>query len=111
MTRLLGLALALVMVFAAIVMAITMADLDGTPTCAAVRSGAATVPSDRQCFEGSAGRKSVVFGFGIAGTVSAAAAAIIATAFALDGRRGRPLAVVVALALALSGLSILIGAA
>lgn len=110
MTRLIGIALAVVTVFAAIVMAIAMNDLAGTPTCAAVRSGDATVPSDRKCFDGSAARKGVVVGLGIAGAASAAAAVILAAAFALDGRRARLMATAIALALALSGLSILIGA-
>jgi hypothetical protein len=111
MTRPVGVLVALAMAFGAIVMSITMADLGGTPTCAAVRSGNATVPSDRRCFDGSEPRKSAVFGLGIAGAAAAAAAALLALALALGRARSvRLLAVAVAAALALSGLSILIGA-
>jgi hypothetical protein len=111
MTRLLGAVVALVMAFGAIVMAITMDDLEGTPTCAAVRSGEASVPSDRKCFDGSAARKATVFALGIAGTAAAAAATLLALALTV-GRPlpGRALAAAAAAALALSGLSILIGA-
>jgi hypothetical protein len=102
---------ALVMAFGAIVMSITMADLDSTPTCAAVRSGAASLPSDRQCFDGSQARKGAVFGLGIAGAVAAAVAAVLAAAWALGrARSSRVVAAAVAAALALSGFSILIGA-
>jgi hypothetical protein len=109
MTRLLGVVVAIIMVFGAIVMAITMDDLAGTPTCAAVRSGAATVPADRKCFDGSTARKAAVIGIGIAGAASAAAGAVLALAFAFDARLRRLLAAAVALALGLSALSILIG--
>jgi hypothetical protein len=102
---------AVVMAFGAIVMAITMADLNGTPTCAAVRSGAAGVPSDRKCFDGSAARKSAVFGLGIAGAAAAALACLAGVGLAAGRPWRRPLLAAVALALALSGLSILIGAA
>jgi hypothetical protein len=109
-SRLLGIAVALVMAFGAIVMAITMSDLDGTPTCAAVRSGAASVPADRKCFDGSAARKSIVFAIGIAGAAAAAVAGVAGIALAAGRPWRRLLLAAVALALALSGLSILIGA-
>lgn len=111
MTRLLGVVAAVAMAFGALVMAITMHDVDRTPTCAAVRSGSAAVPSDRQCFDGSEARKWTVFGLGVAGAASAAAAAILATAFAVGGARVRILAAAIVLALSLSALSILVGAA
>ncbi len=109
--RLFGVVLALVMALGALVMAITMDDLAGTPTCSAVRSGAAAIPSDRKCFAGSEARRSAVLGMGIAGAASAAAAAVLAVAFALRGGPVRLLAAAIALALALVGLSILVGAA
>lgn len=108
--RVVGVVLALVVAFGALVMAITMDDLAGTPTCAAVRSGSAAVPSDRKCFDGGEARKAAVLGTGIAGAASAAGAAVLAVAFAVRGRPVRLLTAAIALALALSGLSILVGA-
>jgi hypothetical protein len=111
MRRLLGVAVALVFAFGAIVMAITMDDLDGTPTCASVRSGDASVPPDRKCFDGSVARKAAVLAIGIAGAAGAALATLLAGALAL-GRvlSGRILGLSAAAALGLSGLSILVGA-
>ena len=109
-TRLLGIATAVVLAFGAIVMAITMDDLDGTPTCSAVRSGAAGLPSDRKCFDGSDARKTTVFAIGIAGAAAAALGVLVALGLAAGRPWKRLLGAAAAAALALSGISILIGA-
>ena len=108
-TRVLAVALALIVAFGAAVMIVAMNDIRTTPTCADVRSGKAAVPGDRKCFDGSGTKKSIVLGLGWTGGVLGALAALGAVGFAIVGRRGWLLVAAIGAAVALSALSILIG--
>jgi len=107
--RALGFVLALVLAFACAVMVIAMADIGSTPTCDDVRSGAAALPSDNQCFDGSSGAKTASLILGWPSGVLAGVAAIIALMFTFTGRRGALLLRITAAAVVLGALSILIG--
>jgi hypothetical protein len=107
--RALGLILALVLAFACAVMVIAMADIGSTPTCDDVRSGAAAVPSDNECFDGSSGQKIISLVLGWPSGVLAGVAALIALMFTFTGRRGGLLLRITGLAVVLGALSILIG--
>ena len=107
--RALGFVLALVLAFACAVMVIAMADIGSTPTCDDVRSGAAALPSDNECFDGSSGQKVVSLVLGWPSGVLAGMAALIALMFTFTGRRGGLLLRITGLAVVLGALSILIG--
>lgn len=101
--RALGVVLALALAFACAVLVIAMADIGGTPTCDDVRSGAAALPSDNECFDGSSGQKTVSVVLGWPSGVLAGIAALVALMFVFTGRRG-------ALLLRLTGAAIVLGA-
>jgi hypothetical protein len=107
--RALGLVLALVLAFACAVMVIAMADIGSTPTCDDVRSGAAALPSDNECFDGSSGQKVASLVLGWPSGVLAGVAALIALMFTFTGRRGGLLLRITGIAVVLGALSILIG--
>jgi hypothetical protein len=107
--RALGFILALVLAFACAVMVIAMADIGSTPTCDDVRSGAAALPSDNECFDGSSGQKVASVVLGWPSGVLAGVAAIIALMFTFTGRRGGLLLRITGIAVVLGALSILIG--
>jgi hypothetical protein len=95
--------------FACAVMIAAVSDIGGTPTCADVQTGKASLPSDRQCFDGGSTKKAITQVFMWPGGVLAGVAALLALAFAVTGRNGRRLLMVLALAIVLSGLGLLIG--
>jgi hypothetical protein len=84
-------------------MVIAMADIGSTPTCDDVRSGAAALPSDNECFDGSSGQKVVSLVLGWPSGILAGIAALVALMFTFTGRRG-------ALLLRLTGLAVVLGA-
>jgi hypothetical protein len=107
--RALGFILALVLAFACAVMVIAMADIGSTPTCSDVRSGAAALPSDNECFDGSSAQKVVSLVLGWPSGVLAGIAAIVALMFTFTGRRGPLLLRLTGAAVVLGALSIGIG--
>lgn len=107
--RALGFILAIVLAFACAVMVIAMADIGSTPTCDDVRSGAAALPSDNQCFDGSSAQKVASLVLGWPSGVLAGVAALLALMFTFTGRRGGLLLRITGLAVVLGALSILIG--
>jgi heme A synthase len=112
--RALAVILALVLAFAAAVMIVAMVDINDTPRCddpAGIASYHRSHPFDRtiDCFDGSQGKKVIVMALGFAGGAVGAIAALLALAFTVTGRNGRRLMWATALAIILSGLSILVG--
>ena len=111
--RALGVLLALFLAFGAAVMIIAMADINTTPRCddrAAIVKKALQNPGQKvDCFDGGSAKKAVVLGLGFLGGGIAAIAAVLALVFTVTGRRGRLLLQITALAIVLSGLSILVG--
>lgn len=101
--RFLGVILALALAFACAVMVIAMADIGSTPTCEDVLSGAAALPSDNECFDGSSAQKVISLVLGWPSGILAGAAALLALAFVFTGRRG-------ALLLRLTGAAVVLGA-
>ena len=100
--------LALVLVFGAAVMIVAMVDINDTPTCADVSAGKAQ-PREGHCFDGGKTQRLITVVVGFAGGAAGAVAALVALAFTFTGRRGRLVLQLTALAVVLSGLSILIG--
>jgi hypothetical protein len=107
--RALGFILALVLAFACAVLVIAMADIGSTPTCDDVRSGAAALPSDNECFDGSSTQKVVSLVLGWPSGVLAGIAALVALMFTFTGRRGGLLLRLTGAAVVLGALSIGIG--
>jgi hypothetical protein len=107
--RALAIVLALALAFASAVMVIAMLDIGETPTCADVRSGEEPLPEDRECFEGSSEQKGASLVLGWPSGVLAGVAAVLALVFAATGRYGRLLVQLTAAAIALGGISILVG--
>jgi membrane-associated PAP2 superfamily phosphatase len=107
--RALGVLLAALLAFACVVMSAAMTDIGGTPTCHDISVGNAAIPSDGECFRGSSLQKTVTLGLGWPSGMIAGVAGLIALAFAITGRRPRLALMLTALAIALGGLSILIG--
>lgn len=112
--RALSVVLALVLAFAAAVMIVAMVDINDTPRCddpAGIAAYHRDHPFDQtiDCFDGSQTKKVIVMGLGFAGGVVAAIAGLLALAFTFTGRNGRNVLAATALAIILSGLSILIG--
>jgi hypothetical protein len=106
--RALAVLLALVLAFGAAVMIVAMVDINDTPTCADVRSGKAQ-PREGHCFDGGKTQRLITVVIGFAGGAVGAVAALLALVFTFTGRRGRVVLLLTALAVVLSGLSILIG--
>lgn len=102
--RVLAVILALALAFACAVMVIAMADIGDTPTCEDVRTGAAPLPSDLECFDGSSAQKTIALILGWPSGVLAGIAALAALFFTITGTRGR-------LVLQLTGAAIVLGAA
>jgi hypothetical protein len=107
--RALGVLGFLILAFACAVLISAIVDIGDTPTCADVQSGAAALPSDQQCFDGSSTQKVITEVLVWPGGVLAGVAAFLALAFAVTGRQGRRVLWVVALAIVLAGLGLLIG--
>ena len=84
--RVLAVILFLALAFACAVMVIAMADIGDTPTCADVRSGAAPLPSDLECFDGSSTQKTISLILGWPSGILAGIAALAALFFAITGR-------------------------
>jgi hypothetical protein len=109
-----GVVLALIFAFAAAVMVAVMIDIGDSPRCddqQAVREALAeaTPGEEVECFDGSSTQKtaSLVLGWGSAAI--GALTVLLALAFAIRGRGGRPLAIAAVAAIVLGGLSILVG--
>ena len=112
--RALAVILALVLAFGAAVMIVAMVDINNTPRCddpAAILQYHRDHPLDRtiDCFDGGQTQKVISMGLGFAGGAVGAIAAILALAFTVTGLNGRRVLWATALAIILSGLSILIG--
>jgi len=107
--RVLAVILALALAFACAVMVIAMADIGDTPTCADVRSGAAPLPSDLECFDGSSTQKTIALILGWPSGVLAGIAALVALFFVVTGRQGRLVLQLTGAAIALGAASLLIG--
>ena len=112
--RALAVILALVLAFAAAVMITAMLDINDKPRCddpAGLIAYQQSHPNARHvtCFDGSQVQQSITVIVGIAGGAVAGIAAILALAFTIRGTNGRRVLWATALAIVLSGLSILIG--
>jgi hypothetical protein len=102
--------LALIFAFACAVMVAVMIDIGDTPTCEAVESGEATLePGENECFDSSETAKTASLILGWPSAVLAGLTVLLAIAFAIRGRGGRPLAIAAVAAVVLGGLSILVG--
>lgn len=111
--RALAAVIALVLAFAAAVMIFVAVDIGETSTCdqffGDVASGEITPDPDDECFDGSSAQKTISVVLAWASGVAGVLAVLAALALAITGRRGRLLAQLAGAAIALGGLSILIG--
>ena len=107
--RVLAVILFLALAFACAVMVIAMADIGDTPTCADVRSGAAPLPSDLECFDGSSTQKTISLILGWPSGILAGIAALAALFFTITGRYGRLVLQRTAAAVVLGAASLIIG--
>jgi membrane-associated PAP2 superfamily phosphatase len=106
--------LALIFAFAAAVMIAVMIDIGDSPRCddqQAVQEALreAEPGEEVDCFEGSSTAKAASLALGWPSGVLGAIVVLLALAFAIRGRGGRPLAIAAIAALVLGGLSILVG--
>jgi hypothetical protein len=103
----------LILAFCCAVMAVAAADIGDTPRCndrAGIEAKARENPGQQiECFDGGSTKKALTVGLMWPGAAFAGLAALLALVFTFTGRNGRRLMLVVALAIALSGLGILIG--
>jgi hypothetical protein len=106
--RALAVILAILLLVGSFIIIAAMVDIAGTPTCHDVRLGLAA-PSGNSCFDGSSFQKTIAVILGFAGGGVAVIAMISAIAFTITSRRGRLVAVLAVAALALTGISILVG--
>ncbi|MCB0864708.1 MAG: hypothetical protein KDB58_03245 [Solirubrobacterales bacterium] len=97
-----------VLAFVALVGFIAFADIAGTTPCDDVNS-ISDLNSDGECYDGSSGLKTIVTIMGFAGSALIAAAAVMSLMFAIRGRGGRPLLMVLGAGVVLFGLSLAIG--
>jgi hypothetical protein len=107
--RVLAVILALALAFACAVMVIAMADIGDTPTCEDVRTGAAPLPSDLECFDGSSAQKTIALILGWPSGILAGIAALAALFFTVTGTRGRLVLQLTGAAIALGAASLIIG--
>jgi len=101
--------LALVLAFACAVFVSVMVQLGDTATCDDVLAGTAQPNSDGECFDSSNTLKTVSLILGWPGSILAGVAALLALAFAVRGRGGRPLLVAIGGAVVLIALSMVFG--
>ncbi len=106
--RALAVILAIVLLVGSFIIIAVMVDIAGTPTCHDVEAHLAA-PKDNSCFDGTSLQKTVAVILGFAGGGVGVIAMISAIAFTITGRRGRLVAVLAVAALALTGISILVG--
>jgi hypothetical protein len=102
----------LLLAFACAVMAAVMIDIGDSPRCddrAELREELAESGPDAECFEGSQAQKTISLILGWPSAVGGGLAFVLSIAFAITGRRGRPVALVAVAAMALGALSIVIG--
>ena len=107
--RALAVVLALTLAFACAVLVLAMSDIGSTPTCKDVLTGAAPLPSDGKCYDGSSAQKAISLVLGWPSGILAGLATLVALFFAFTGRRGRLLLQLTGAAVVLGGLSILVG--
>ena len=110
--RVLAVLLAIILAFAAAVMIAVMVDVGDRPRCddtAAIQRLSQTHQGLVKCFDVTTAQRTVTLVLGWVGGVLAGIAALLALAFAVTGARGGLVLLLTALAVALSGLSILIG--
>lgn len=101
--------LALVLAFVTAVMVVAMLDIADTDTCADVFGGAGQLNADGECYDGSDSTKTISVILGLAGALFAGLATLLALAFAIRGRGGRPLVGAIVVGAVLIALALLIG--
>lgn len=109
--RALAVLFALVLAFAAAVMIAVAVEIGDSATCEEfpTLSPAEQLEQENECFDGSSGQKSATVILAYASGVIGAIAVLLALAFAITGRRGRPVLMATGAAVLLGGLSILVG--
>lgn len=106
--RVVAVILALVLAFITAVAVIVVVDIGELTPCQDVTSPA-QLNDEGECYDGSDGEKTIAQVLGWPGAALAALAALMALAFAVRGRGGRPLLIVIAVAVVLLGLTLIIG--
>lgn len=101
--------LALVLAFVAAVAFVVMIDIGELTPCAEIGSDLSLLNDEGECFDGSDSEKTISLVLGWPGAFVAALAALLALAFAVRGRGGRPLLIAIVAGAVLLGLSLLIG--
>jgi len=101
--------LALVLAFVAAVAFVVMIDIGELTPCSEIGSDLSLLNDDGECFDGSDSEKTISLVLGWPGAFAAALAALLALAFAIRGRGGRPLLIAIVAGAILLGLSLLIG--
>ena len=101
--------LALVLAFVAAVAFVVMIDIGELTPCSEIGSDLSLLNDDGECFDGSDSEKTISLVLGWPGAFAAALAALLALAFAIRGRGGRPLLIAIVAGAILLGLRLLIG--
>lgn len=101
--------LALVLAFVAAVAFVVMIDIGELTPCSEIGSDLSLLNDEGECFDGSDSSKTISLVLGWPGAFVAALAALLAFAFAVRGRGGRPLLIAIVAGAVLLGLSLLIG--
>ena len=101
--------LALVLAFVAAVAVVVMIDIGDLTPCSEIGSDISLLNEDGECFDGSDSERTISLVLGWPGAIVVALAALLALAFAVRGRGGRPLLTAIIVGAVLLGLSLLIG--
>lgn len=99
---------ALVLLFVALIAILVVADVADTTPCDDVQT-AADLNDEGECYDRSAGVKTIVLILGSIGALATVAAAGLALAYAIRGRGGRPLLQAIGVAVVLLALTMIIG--
>ena len=91
------------------IMVAASTDIAGTTLCRDVTNQFVTQHPNGSCFDGSGLQKALSVSFGYGAGAVGAIAALLAIAYTFTGRRGRLMAALSVAAVALAGISILVG--
>lgn len=106
--RALAVLFALVLAFAAAVMIAVAVDIGDTPTLEECATDPSVIPDDLTCFDGGETNKAIVVALSYASGALGAVAVLLALAFAVTGRRGRPVLIATGVAVLLAAIALVI---
>lgn len=106
--RALAVLFALVLAFAAAVMIAVAVDIGDTPTLEECATDPSVIPDDLTCFDGGDTNKAIVVALSYASGAVGVVAVLLALAFAVTGRRGRPVLIATGVAVLLAAIALVI---